>query len=160
MGFRLRPRGKVRLRKGRWSGYYHYHGKQSERQLAATTREEALEEIEAIIDAAIFGVASATGAAQVLALAALLPPDHAGCYAIVDERGFVKIGKATNIRKRIAQLQGMSPRPYRLVAILSRTTSYEAALHRRLKRCGWVRGEWFAPTPQVIAEIRAARGRL
>ena len=157
---RKRPRGKVRTRRGAWLGYFYYQGKQHERRLAATTREQALEEVEAVIDALVFGVASASGANQLLALVELLPPDYAGCYALLDERGFVKVGKAGNIRKRIAQLQGMSPRPYRLVAILSRTTSYEPALHRRLKRCGWVRGEWFAPTPQVIAEIRAARGRF
>lgn len=110
--------------------------------------------------AVLYGESPKTGAHELATLAPLVPPDSCGVYAVLDERGFVKIGKADNIRKRVAQLQGGSPRPLTLLAILSYRKVLEATFHKRLRRAGWVRGEWFAPTPRVVDEIRAARGRF
>lgn len=111
-------------------------------------------------DVIVYGVAPGGGAEQLLALTPLVPPTYPGVYALLDERGYVKIGKADNIARRLRQLQGASPKPLALVAVLSRDKRLEPTLHRRLKNHGWVRGEWFAPTARVIDEIRAARGRF
>lgn len=151
---------KVRIRKGRWSGYFWHEGKCYERMLAATDELSAHREIRELKGAIIYGQAPDSGRGELAALVPLVPPDMPGVYAVLDERGFVKIGKAVNIRKRFNQLQGGNPRPLALLAVLAAKQTLEPAFHRKLKRHGWVRGEWFAPTARVIAEIRAARGRF
>jgi hypothetical protein len=151
---------KVRFRKGRWSGYFWAEGKCHERTLKATDEIGAHREIRSLKTVIVYGLAPEDGRGELSALVPLQPPDFGGVYAILDERGFVKIGKAQNIRKRLNQLQGANPRPLTLLAVFATKQSIEDRIHRKLKRAGWVRGEWFAPTPAVIAEIRAARGRF
>lgn len=83
--------------------------------------------------------------------------DRGGVYAIADDRGYIKIGRAQNIRKRVAQLQGMNAGSLRLVAVLSWDQTLEPRIHRKLKAAGHVRGEWFCPTPRVLEELRSGR---
>ena len=151
---------KVRFRKGRWSGYFWAEGKRYERSLAATDELAAHREIRELKGAIVYGQAPESGAGELGRLVPLVPPDFGGVYAVLDERGFVKIGKAINIRKRFNQLQGGNPRPLKLIAIFATEQRLEPRFHAKLKRAGWVRGEWFAPTPRVVAEVRAARSRF
>jgi len=152
--------GTIRERGGKFSIVFWKAGKQHERRLVAKDHGSAVVEAHEFRETLLYGNAPASGVRALTSLCALVSPDLPGVYAILDERGFVKIGKAQNIRKRIAQLQGANPRPIRLVAVLSNRTAMESHFLYKLKKSGWVRGEWFAPSPQVVAEIRAARGRF
>lgn len=153
---------KVRFRKssGRWSGYFWYQGKSYERALIAKNQADALTEIGSIRSVIIHGVASASDHETIKRLAPLVPPATSGVYALRDARGFVKIGRATNIQGRIHQLQCGNVETIELVAILSRRQESERWFQKRLENSGWVRGEWFAPSPRVLEVIAQGRAQF
>lgn len=84
------------------------------------------------------------------------PPEHGGVYAIEGVPGWVKIGKAKNIAKRMRDLQVGSPVPLRLLAVLSDDASTEGAFHARWRHLR-ASGEWFKAEPDLKAALVAAR---
>jgi Meiotically Up-regulated Gene 113 (MUG113) protein len=54
----------------------------------------------------------------------------------------IKVGRAVDVRKRIAGLQTGNPRPLRLLHVLPGGAQLEWQLHYRLRNCRLV-GEWF-----------------
>lgn len=78
-------------------------------------------------------------------------PETPGVYAVEGAPGWVKIGKAKNIRKRVGDLQVAHPVKLRLLAVLSDNPADENAFHRSWKQ--WrTHGEWF----ELSREIREA----
>lgn len=69
-----------------------------------------------------------------------------------DEPEPVKVGKANDVRARIATLQTGNPQDLRLLYVLPGDAELEWQLHRRLQG-GRVRGEWFAG-PKLPALLR------
>jgi len=65
----------------------------------------------------------------------------------VNDDGFIKIGKANNVERRVASLQVGSPYKLKIIKIIKANTSshallIEKALHRKFKKHK-VRGEWY-----------------
>lgn len=65
------------------------------------------------------------------------------------ESGFVKIGHAANVRRRIAQLQGMHHELLRLLRTWPGGEAEEAALHQAFSEFHH-RGEWFRFCPAML----------
>lgn len=74
----------------------------------------------------------------------------------VGGHGPVKIGEAGDIGRRLAALATSSPYPLEVVAVLPGGFAQEAALHRLLDAAR-SHGEWFNPTPAVLAVVQFAR---
>ena len=83
----------------------------------------------------------------------------AGVYCVEGVPGWVKIGKAKNIAKRMRDLQIGSPVPLRLVAVLSQNTADESKLHHRWRHLR-SSGEWFRLDNELAAFVREARAAL
>ncbi len=67
--------------------------------------------------------------------------------------GPIKIGVAAHPRRRLAELQTASPYELRLLAVLPQAgRPAEQRLHR-LHAADRLCGEWFQPTPAVLASI-------
>ena len=74
-------------------------------------------------------------------------------YAIQDACGPIKIGSATNLTKRLAELQVGNPCELTILASCPGSISQEKRLHALLGTSR-VRGEWFAPTEEVQEVVR------
>lgn len=72
----------------------------------------------------------------------------------VGEDGPVKIGWARDPAVRFRGLQGGNPRGLRLLGYKRGTIADEHALHRRF-RDALIRGEWFRPVPDILAEVES-----
>lgn len=70
--------------------------------------------------------------------------------------GPIKIGITHDVAARLRTLQVGSPYELTLLATVDGTVADEAALHLRLAR-DRMRGEWFRPTPEVIAVVGLLR---
>lgn len=75
-------------------------------------------------------------------------------YFIQSDAGLVKIGKTSNIKKRMSSLQGSSPVELKLLHTIPCESDeeaflLEAALHVRFM-ASRQRGEWFRPAPEMI----------
>jgi DNA-binding transcriptional regulator YiaG len=70
--------------------------------------------------------------------------------------GPIKIGVASNLRRRLQMLQTGCPVPLVVLAITDGGREKEAELHLA-HRADLVRGEWFKPSPAVLASVEAAR---
>ena len=70
----------------------------------------------------------------------------------VGAAGPVKIGYSSDVAQRLESLQGGSPLPLEIVAIIERPQCYESALHWRLSESR-IHGEWFRPDPDVLALV-------
>lgn len=68
-----------------------------------------------------------------------------GVYAVTFDGKYFKVGRANNIRQRIADLQVGHPTDARLLRVLSANPDDEKDWHRRLSAFH-VRGEWFLIT--------------
>lgn len=81
-------------------------------------------------------------------------PSAPGVYAIRSGH-YVKIGRATNIRRRLLQIQSAHPEEVTLLAVLSEHESDESYFHREfvLHRH---RGEWF----RIEGSVRAYLEKL
>ncbi len=67
--------------------------------------------------------------------------------------GRIKIGIASNVAARLANLQTGSPVPLRVIGIIRGVAlAVEAELHVRFASCR-CHGEWFEPTPELLAYI-------
>lgn len=68
--------------------------------------------------------------------------------------GFIKVGKSTNFKSRLSNIQ--SGCPYELSLWCSIRTpkadQVEAFLHERLEHCR-ARGEWFSPSPEDLDDL-------
>lgn len=74
-------------------------------------------------------------------------------YFIQEEAdGPIKIGVAKQPADRIKQLQGANPRQLFLRGVKTGFVRDERALHKKLA-ASRIRGEWFKPAPEVLAEI-------
>lgn len=91
-----------------------------------------------------------------LDLEPLEPPDAPGVYVIQGVPGWVKIGRAQNIRQRMAELQVAHPVPLKLLAILDSNPCREIDFHGRFRPYRTI-GEWFVVEPDLRATILAAR---
>lgn len=79
-------------------------------------------------------------------------------YLILDTKnGLIKIGKADNVARRLAQLQTGNASLLLLIASGSGGHELEGHLHYRLKRLR-VRGEWFRLRPWHIAWLKLVLG--
>lgn len=70
--------------------------------------------------------------------------------------GPIKIGYSYAPETRLAQLQTSMPDTLRLLAAMPGSVTDERALHSKL-RLHRLRGEWFLPHADVLAEVAAAR---
>ena len=69
------------------------------------------------------------------------------------EGGSIKIGTSTHPKKRLRGLQTSHDTELRLLAAIEGGEKLEAELHERL--APWhVRGEWFRPSPEVLAVVQ------
>ena len=68
--------------------------------------------------------------------------------------GYIKIGIANNPKGRLAGMQVHCPYLLRLLATSTGGRKVEKELHRRFHDAH-VRGEWFRPTPELLAFIEA-----
>jgi T5orf172 domain len=83
--------------------------------------------------------------------------DGAGVYAISDGNGLIKIGRSSNIAKRLAYLQTAHGRELRLLAVLSTVEDDEGKIQAQWAHIR-VRGEWFRETPELSSYI--SRGAI
>jgi predicted GIY-YIG superfamily endonuclease len=90
-------------------------------------------------------------------LPSIEPPSAPGVYAIQCESGYIKIGKATDIRRRLLQLQGNHPEELRLVGVLSEHQTDEKFFHRECELHRH-RGEWFRAEGRVLEMLRIHGG--
>ena len=73
-------------------------------------------------------------------------------YFIRDEDGYVKIGKARNVKTRLSQLQTSSRQELTLLKPVPGGHVAERILHAKFSHIH-VRGEWFKPTPELYYYI-------
>jgi len=87
-----------------------------------------------------------------------VPESRGFVYLIRAETGVFKIGKATNVARRMANLGHLSPVALELVHTISafNALAAESDLHRRF-RARRVRGEWFALTPEDVEYVCSLR---
>src|SRR5205809_237130 len=91
------------------------------------------------------------------AVSTLTTPGH--IYFIQAESGgLVKIGWATCPKTRMAHMQAHGPLKLILLHSEPGNGKEEKALHRQFA-AERDHGEWFAPSPALMAEIQARRGR-
>ena len=67
--------------------------------------------------------------------------------------GFIKIGFATDIARRLQAIQAMNPLDVTLVGRIRATLRVERVLQERFSGVHH-RGEWFRPDPTMLADIR------
>lgn len=75
-------------------------------------------------------------------------------YAIEHPHGFVKIGRATDVRERLANIRIGSP--FDLKLVLSFETAEGGSLERHLHETlsdSHQRGEWFDVSPDTVREL-------
>src|ERR1700756_1314270 len=70
--------------------------------------------------------------------------------------GVIKIGWATDVERRIYGLQISAPSPLVLLAAIKGTHKTERSLHDRFADTRTF-GEWFQPTPELLAYIETAK---
>lgn len=69
---------------------------------------------------------------------------------------YIKIGKSTHWRDRLAAIQTGSPHPVIPLLIIPARRKTERQLHVRFK-VHHVQGEWFHPSPEIMAYIEARK---
>jgi hypothetical protein len=72
--------------------------------------------------------------------------------------GPIKIGFTTNLAARVASIQTATPGAIRVLATIPGGSSLEGFLHWRFER-DKIRGEWFAPSPELLQLIAEVRGK-
>jgi hypothetical protein len=79
-------------------------------------------------------------------------PATDGVYVIQGAGGYIKIGWAKNIARRVKELQTGHPEALRLLTVIAGDLYTESELHRRLSAHRAL-GEWFYPTPTVLSTV-------
>lgn len=80
------------------------------------------------------------------------PPKRHVVYFVEASNGLIKIGTTANIEWRLASLQAQSPLPLKLLATVPGKRADEFAYHRLFAQHR-AHGEWFQPSPSLLAEI-------
>jgi hypothetical protein len=80
-------------------------------------------------------------------------PEEAVYFIQQGAGGPVKIGLAKDVRKRLWTLQTSTPAPLFVRATIGGDRQTERALHAFYAR-EHIRGEWFRPSPRLVAYIR------
>lgn len=70
--------------------------------------------------------------------------------------GPIKIGHASNLLARLKHIQVSNPEQLCIVAVCAGGRALERELHAKFSD-SHIRGEWFHPTPDILAEIDAHR---
>ena len=73
--------------------------------------------------------------------------------------GPVKIGYATDLRKRLRQIQSHCPFALRLLKAVAGGFDFEADLHRQYREWN-SHGEWFEATPKLLEHIERLPGAV
>lgn len=73
-------------------------------------------------------------------------------YFIQADTGLIKIGVASNVKKRLGQLRGASPVPLTLLLAVPAGAIFEYNMHHKFRQFR-VHGEWFSPASELLAEI-------
>ena len=68
------------------------------------------------------------------------------------ESGPIKIGFTSNFDYRLQHLQTSCPYPLVVLGMIDATPALEYALHQQFREHR-MRGEWFSPSPDILAEI-------
>lgn len=86
------------------------------------------------------------------------PRGSAFTYVIQEEgeNGFIKIGTANDPEARVLEFQTGNPRKLTILAMWSSTVCPERALQLFFQSAR-LRGEWFSPTPELLAFIEGMR---
>ena len=79
-------------------------------------------------------------------------PKSENVYFVQDVLGNIKIGYATNVRSRLANLQTANSAPLQLLGYITGDKSKEAELHREFSDAR-IAGEWFRPTESLMGYI-------
>ena len=69
----------------------------------------------------------------------------------------VKIGYARDPLARLSSMQTGSPTPLKMLTIIPGDRFKEKQMHARFKNC-YSHGEWFSPSPELMAYIDELRG--
>lgn len=84
-------------------------------------------------------------------------PQSAYLYFIQASGGEIKIGSAADPHKRIKRLQTASPYPLKILVLVAGASYLERQYHKRFA-AHRLHGEWFAPHPDILAEIERLTG--
>lgn len=82
-----------------------------------------------------------------------------GCVYFIQAHpgGAIKIGRTTNLAKRLKQLQGAHAYPLKVMAYVDEGVFDEGDLHRRFASARLL-GEWFRPTSGLLRFIESVSG--
>lgn len=69
---------------------------------------------------------------------------------------FIKIGFATNVAIRLSNVRVSSPYPIEVLAVIPGSEIFEAEIHQKFA-AQRVQGEWFRPTPEILAFIETLK---
>lgn len=83
-------------------------------------------------------------------------PDVPGVYAVAGIAGFVKIGRAKSIARRLINIQSDCPVEVQLLAVLSTDPNDEERFHEMFA-FERVRGEWFRASDRLLSYLDEAR---
>lgn len=85
-----------------------------------------------------------------------LPSSQAHLYLIQGvDGGPVKIGRSSDVVKRLLAVRAVEKRPLRLVSVIPNRGPLEPEVHARFIR-HQRRGEWFDPAPEIFEWFRGA----
>lgn len=80
------------------------------------------------------------------------PPDRSDfVYFIGGDHGAIKIGRSVNVEVRLRTIQTHSPVPLRILATIEGGS--RERLYHKIFAAHRLHGEWFAPHPDILAEI-------
>ena len=74
------------------------------------------------------------------------------------DTGPIKIGYATNVKRRFSEIQVNCPYTLKLLAFAPGSKLWEDALHQEYRKIN-TRGEWFLPTEKLMSHINEIRKR-
>jgi hypothetical protein len=77
-------------------------------------------------------------------------------YFITSEGGPIKIGRATDVQKRLSALQTSNPETLFVVGVIHSELHSESSVHRRFEHLR-LRGEWFRRSSELITFIEENR---
>lgn len=83
-------------------------------------------------------------------------PQHADLYFIGGDEGPIKIGVSNDPQRRLKGLQTGYPYPLQILATIEGGAMLEIEYHERFAEHR-LHGEWFAPHPDILAEIERLR---
>lgn len=79
-------------------------------------------------------------------------PPRRGFVYFVSDGTFIKIGWASNWRRRMIGIQVTNPHPLKVLAVLKGSTLRERALHRKFAK-HHTRGEWYRHHTEIVEYV-------